>query len=151
MCQSRHWVKRWSRRSNVPSALGVSVCAPSKTSFRRVPSREGFIWSIDLEVMLAAVKFDAMQGLCSAADAVGFTVERAMPASLALVNSFRYNYPDLLESVIVVNVGARTTNLLFLEGDRFYVRTLALAGNAVTTSIAESSGRRSPVAARAGA
>lgn len=91
----------------------------------------------DLEVMLAAVKFDAMQGLCSAADAVGFTVERAMPASLALVNSFRYNYPDLLESVIVVNVGARTTNLLFLEGDRFYVRTLALAGNAVTTSIAE--------------
>ena len=74
-----------------------------------------------------------------------------MPASLALVNSFRYNYPDLLESVIVVNVGARTTNLLFLEGDRFYVRTLALAGNAVTTSIAESSGRRSPVAARAGA
>jgi type IV pilus assembly protein PilM len=91
----------------------------------------------DLEVMLAAVKFDAMQGLCSAADAVGFTVERAMPASLALVNSFRYNYPDLLESVIVVNVGARTTNLLFLEGDRFYVRTLALAGNAVTTSISE--------------
>jgi type IV pilus assembly protein PilM len=87
--------------------------------------------------MLAAVKFDAMQGLCSAADAVGFTVERAMPASLALVNSFRYNYPDLLESVIVVNVGARTTNLLFLEGDRFYVRTLALAGNAVTTSISE--------------
>jgi type IV pilus assembly protein PilM len=91
----------------------------------------------DLEVMLAAVKFDAMQGLCSAADAVGFPVERAMPASLALLNGFRYNYPDVLDSIIVVNVGARTTNLLFMEGDRFYVRTLALAGNAVTLAIAE--------------
>ena len=98
-----------------------------------VVSDDGF----DLEVMLAAVKFEAMQGLCTAADAVGFPVERAMPASLALLNGFRYNYPDVLDSIIVVNVGARTTSLLFMEGDRFYVRTLALAGNAVTLAIAE--------------
>ncbi|MBL9211790.1 MAG: pilus assembly protein PilM, partial [Opitutaceae bacterium] len=91
----------------------------------------------DLEVMLAASKFDAMQSLCGAADAAGFPVERATPASLALCRAFRYNYPQVLESVIVVNVGARTTNLLFLEGDRFYVRTLALAGNAVTQAVAE--------------
>jgi type IV pilus assembly protein PilM len=36
-----------------------------------------------------------------------------------------------------VNIGARTTNLLFLEGERFYVRTLALAGNSVTQVIAD--------------
>lgn len=91
----------------------------------------------DLEVMLTASKFDAMQSLCGAADAAGFPVERAAPASLALCRAFRYNYPQVLESVIVVNIGARTTNLLFLEGDRFYVRTLALAGNAVTQAVAE--------------
>lgn len=91
----------------------------------------------DLEVMLAAVKFDAMQSLCGASDAAGFPVERATPASLALYHAFRYNYPQVLESVIVVNIGARTTNLLFLEGDRFYIRTLALAGNSVTQAIAE--------------
>jgi type IV pilus assembly protein PilM len=75
--------------------------------------------------------------LCGAADAAGFPVERATPASLALCRAFRYNYPQVLDSVIVVNIGARTTNLLFLEGDRFYVRTLALAGNAVTQAISE--------------
>ncbi len=91
----------------------------------------------DLEVMLAAVKFDAMQALCASADAAGFPVERAMPAGLALRNAFRYNYPNLTDSVIVVNIGARSTNLLFMEGERFYVRTLALAGNALTQSIAE--------------
>ena len=98
-----------------------------------VVSDDGF----DLEVMLAAVKFDAMQSLCSAADAAGFPVERAIPASLALCRGFRYNYPNVHDSVIVVNVGARTTSLLFLEGDRFYVRTLPLAGNAVTQAIVE--------------
>src|SRR5687767_11047041 len=98
-----------------------------------VVSDDGF----DLEVMLAASKFDAMQSLCSAADAAGFPVERATPASLALYHGFRYNYPKVHESVIVVNVGARTTSLLFLEGDRFYVRTLPLAGNSVTQSLAE--------------
>src|SRR3954471_5280930 len=89
-----------------------------------VVSDDGF----DLEVMLTAVKFDAMQSLCSATDAAGFPVERATPAGLALCHAFRYNYPRVQDPVIVVNIGARTTNLLFLESDRFYIRTLALAG-----------------------
>jgi type IV pilus assembly protein PilM len=91
----------------------------------------------DLEVMLTAVKFDAMQALCGAADSAGFPAERAVPASLALYRAFRYNYPQVHEGVIVVNIGARSTNLLFVEGERFYIRTLALAGNAVTQAIAE--------------
>ncbi len=98
-----------------------------------VVSDDGF----DIEVMLTAVKFEAMQSLCAAADAAGFPVERAIPAGLALCRAFRHTYPDVHDSVIVVNVGARTTNLLFVESDRFYVRTLALAGNAVTQAIAE--------------
>jgi type IV pilus assembly protein PilM len=91
----------------------------------------------DIEAMLTAVKFDAMQALCAAADSAGFPVERATSAGLALYHAFRYNYPKVQESVIVVNVGARTTNLLFIEGDRFYIRTLALAGNTVSQAIAE--------------
>ena len=91
----------------------------------------------DLEVMLTAVKFDAMQALCTAADAAGFPPERATPSGLALLHAFRYNYPKVIEPVIVANVGARSTNLLFIEGERFYIRTLALAGNAVTQAVAD--------------
>jgi type IV pilus assembly protein PilM len=93
--------------------------------------------SFDLEVMLAAVKFDAMQALCDAADAAGFAVERATPAGLALCHAFRYNHPDVRQPVLVVNIGARSTHLLFLEAERFYLRTLPLAGNAVTLAIAD--------------
>src|SRR3954469_2297184 len=68
----------------------------------------------DLEVMLTAAKFDAMQSLCAAADSAGFVAERAIPAGLALRNAFHYNYPNIAESVIVANIGARSTTLLFL-------------------------------------
>lgn len=122
-----------------------------------VVSDDGF----DLEVMLTASKFDAMQTLCAAADKAGFPAERAKPAGLALYHAFRYNYPECKENVIVVDIGARSTNLLFVseslngpdfggyaksaapdarhavEGDRFYIRTLPLAGNAITQTIAE--------------
>lgn len=91
----------------------------------------------DLEVMLTAAKFEAMQTLCTATDSAGFPAERAVPSVLALNHAFRYNYPEVNESVIVINIGARSTNLLFIEGERFYVRTLALAGNAVTQTIAD--------------
>jgi len=52
----------------------------------------------DLEVMLTAVKFDAMQALCTAADAAGFPPERATPSGLALLHAFRYNYPKVKRS-----------------------------------------------------
>jgi len=91
----------------------------------------------DLEVMLTAAKFEAMQTLCTATDSAGFPAERAVPSVVALNHAFRYNYPEVNESVIVINIGARSTNLLFIEGERFYVRTLALAGNSVTQAISE--------------
>ena len=92
---------------------------------------------LDLEIMLTAAKTEAMQTVCVAADAAGFAAERALPAGLALCHAFRYNHPDVRQSVIVANVGARSTTLLFLEDDRFYLRTLALAGNAVTQGVAD--------------
>ena len=91
----------------------------------------------DLEIMLTAAKFEAMQTLCAATDAAGFPAERAVPAGLALCRAFRYNCPEIHDSVIVANIGARSTTLLFLEGERFYLRTLTLAGNTVTQAIAE--------------
>ncbi len=92
---------------------------------------------LDLEVMLAAVKLDVMEGLCAAAGAAGVSVRSVSPSALALYRSFKYNYPEVSEGVVVVNIGARSTNLLFIDNKRFFVRTIAQAGNIVTQSIAD--------------
>jgi len=91
----------------------------------------------DLEVMFAAAKFDALENLFAAADVAGFAPESAVPGSLALRSAFRYSYPDAPASALVINIGARSTHLLFLDGERFYIRTFPLAGNVVTAAIAE--------------
>lgn len=91
----------------------------------------------DLELILAAAKLDAMHSLCAAAAVAGLSVERATPAALALGRTFRHCYPEQRDCVIVASIGARSTSLLFLEGDRDFVRTLPLGGNAVTQAIAD--------------
>ena len=93
--------------------------------------------SLDLEVMLAAVKLDVVEGLCQSVREAGVHASGVLPATVALYRSFKYNYPDATGGSLVVNIGARSTNLLFVDGDRFFIRTIALAGNSVTQSIAD--------------
>lgn len=93
--------------------------------------------SLDLEVMLAAVKVDVVEALCHSVRGAGVSPSVVLPATVALYRSFKYNYPDVAGTSLVVNIGARSTNLLFIDGSRFFIRTIALAGNSVTQSIAD--------------
>ena len=92
---------------------------------------------LDLEVMLAAVKLDVTESLCESVREVGLSAVAITPSTLALYRSFKYNYPDDTGAILLVNIGARSTNLLFIDGNKFFVRTIALAGNSVTQIIAE--------------
>jgi type IV pilus assembly protein PilM len=92
---------------------------------------------LDLEVMLSAVKLDVAEDLCHSVRSAGISATAILPSALALYRSFKYNYPDVTGSALIVGIGARSTNLLFVEGNRFFVRTIALAGNSITQSIAD--------------
>ncbi len=93
--------------------------------------------SLDLEVMLAAVKLDVAEALCRSVRGAGVSPSSVLPSTIALYRSFKYNYPEVSGTSLVVNIGARSTNLLFIDGSRFFIRTIALAGNSVTQSIAD--------------
>ncbi len=125
--EKRRKIVAFEAAENIPHPLGEVVW-----DFL-VLGDDGF----DLDVMLSAVKTDAMQTLCNATAAAGFTVERAVPAGLALYHGFRYNHPEVRDPVLVANIGARSAHLLFIDGPKFYLRTIPLGGNAVTQAIAE--------------
>jgi len=93
--------------------------------------------SLDLEVMLAAVKLDVVESLCHSVRDAGVSPNAVLPATIALHRSFKYNYPDASGTSLVVNIGARSTNLLFIDKGRFFIRTISLAGNSVTQAIAD--------------
>src|ERR1035441_10117798 len=58
----------------------------------------------------------------------------ASPA--ALCNAFRYNYGDLEDCTMLLDIGAKTNNLLFLERGKVFSRSINLGANAITQDFA---------------
>ena len=56
-------------------------------------------------------------------------------------NAIQFAYPTLDEDVLLINIGARSTNLLFKNSDGFFVRNIQLGGNSLTQNIADSLGK----------
>ena len=73
---------------------------------------------IEVEVLLAAVKKDELNEIDELVEGAGFTSGGVEIAPLALYNAFRFNYPDLDQTTVVIDIGARTTNLIFAEGEK---------------------------------
>lgn len=92
---------------------------------------------LDLELMLAAVKRDIVNGACDALAEAGLNVVGVQPSSVSVLRCFRYNYPEVAGSVMIADIGARSTNLIFVDSGRFFVRTIPLAGNTITQSVAD--------------
>jgi len=112
---------------------GIPYALPEVVWDYQVVSDDG----LDLEVMLAAVKLDATESLCASVREGGLSTVTITPSTLALYRSFKYNYPEKTGAVLIVNIGARSTNLLFIDSNKFFFRTIALAGNSVTQIIAD--------------
>jgi len=90
----------------------------------------------ELEVVLLAIKSDIIEELTEGVESAGLRTEVVDVAPMALYNAVRYNYGDLEGCTMVIDLGARTTNLLFLEQNRVFSRSIPIAGNAITQSIA---------------
>lgn len=90
----------------------------------------------ELEVVLLAIKSDIIDDLNDAVEEAGLRTDLVDVAPMALYNAVRYNYGELSGCTVVVDIGARTTNLLFIEQNRIFSRAIPIAGNAITQSIA---------------
>ncbi len=89
-----------------------------------------------LQVVLAAVKADWLEKTNSAVEEAGLRTSIVDLATMALYNAFRYNYSELSGCSLLIDIGARTTNLLFIEPGRIFTRSVPIGGSAITAAIA---------------
>lgn len=103
----------------------------------QVLSREGGVGEI--EAVLVAMKADALAEINDLVENAPLRPELVDVAPLALYNAFRFNYPDATEPALIIDLGARTVNLLYVEGGgKFFFRTSQnLGGASITTAIAK--------------
>lgn len=91
----------------------------------------------ELNVMLVAVKIENVKQITDCVQAADLEPEVVDVAPMALYNSVRYNYPDMDRCAMVLDIGARSSNLIFIEDKRIFSRSIPVAGNAITTEIAK--------------
>ncbi|MEI7958120.1 MAG: pilus assembly protein PilM, partial [Verrucomicrobiota bacterium] len=88
-----------------------------------------------LEVVLVAIKADLLEELNTAVEEADFRTEVVDVAPMALYNAFRYNYSDLTGCSLLIDIGARTTNLVFVESKKVFSRSIPIGGNTITAAI----------------
>jgi type IV pilus assembly protein PilM len=94
-----------------------------------------------VNVVLLAIKADTLESVNKAVETSGFVPQVIDVAPMALLNAFRYNYPDYEGCTLLVDIGARTTNLIFIEGGRAYTRSIPIGGNTISVAIAKEFGQ----------
>src|SRR5881394_3316857 len=93
----------------------------------------------ELEVLLVAIKGDVVEGLFRTAEAAGLRVQLVDVSPAALCNAFRYNYGDLDGCTMLLDIGAKTSNLLFFEKGKVYSRGINIGANSITQDFAAES------------
>src|SRR5947207_10701120 len=87
----------------------------------------------ELEVLLVAIKADVVEGLFRTADAAGLRLQLVDVSPAALCNAFRFNYGDQEGCTMLLDIGAKTSNLLFFEKGKVYARGINIGANSITT------------------
>ena len=94
----------------------------------------------ELEVLLVAIKSDIVEGLFRVAEQAKLKLSLCDASPAALCNAFRYNYPDLEDCTMLLDIGAKTSNLLFFEKGKVFSRSINLGANIITQDFANEIG-----------
>jgi type IV pilus assembly protein PilM len=91
----------------------------------------------EVEVLLVAIKNEAIDEINEAVEDGSLVGRGVDVAPVALCNAFKFSYPETEGAALLIDVGARTTDLIYIEGKRIYTRSVPVGGAAATSAIAK--------------
>lgn len=95
---------------------------------------------VETEVLFIACKSNTINEICRSVTAAGFTPLQISAATILEYNALQLAYADE-EDLLLVNIGARSTNLIFKSAGGMFARNIQLGGNTLTQGIADSLGK----------
>jgi type IV pilus assembly protein PilM len=93
--------------------------------------------SAEVEVVLVAIKADLLDEINDAVEGSSLKTTIVDVSPMAIYNAYRYNYGDLQDCSLIIDIGARTTNLIFVEPRKVFSRSIPIGGTKVTEAIAK--------------
>ena len=96
---------------------------------------------VEQEILAFAVKPEVAESFCEKVVSIGLNPTQITPAPILDYNAFISSGISLdQEETLVVNVGAKSTNLLFINPTGFLIRSIAIGGNTLTQNISDNLG-----------
>lgn len=89
------------------------------------------------QVMLVAIKADLLEEINAAVEETGLRTAVVDLATTALYNAYLYNFGEPDGCSLLIDIGARTTNLLFVEPGKVFTRSVPIGGSSITSAIAK--------------
>ena len=93
-----------------------------------------------VQVVLIAIKVDLLEEINAAVEETGLRTSIVDVAPMARYNAFRYNYSNLSGCSLLAYIGARMTNVLFIEPGKVFSRSVPIGGSSITAAIAKEFG-----------
>jgi type IV pilus assembly protein PilM len=90
----------------------------------------------ELEVLLVAIKNEVVESLFRLSEQADLDLHLVDVSSAALCNAYRFNYGDAEGCVMLLDIGARSSNLLFFEQGRVFSRSINIGANSITQDFA---------------
>lgn len=122
---------RYEIEQNVPFPIDEMVCDHAVL---------GDTASGDTAVMIVAAKTEQMESVAAAVQAAGFEPELVDVTPIALANLLKANQAASGsdgECAVILDIGAKTTTLAIVEGEKMYNRSIPVGGNTLTRDIAQ--------------
>ena len=90
---------------------------------------------LDFETVIAASKSELVESLSLYGKQSKMDPDVIEPTFVGLINAFRFNEPEASGCSLLLSIGAKSTDIVFFNGSKFYSRNVSLGGNTVTQEI----------------
>jgi len=125
-----HEIVKYEAQQHLPFAIEEVIWSYQKIERVYQPGEE-------IEVVFFAVKRDLIEQFLGLVTSSGLRVDEIQFAPVALYNYIMADYAALAtgKNFVILDIGTNNTNLILVEGNKFWIRNIPIVGNDITKSI----------------
>jgi type IV pilus assembly protein PilM len=134
----------FSRYVKLPPVSGDKISQVVEYEAKQnIPNLDEVVWDRqilsgrdgDMDVLLAAVKQQVVEELAETLHDCGLEIELVDVSVASLYNAYRFAYPAAEGCTLILDLGAKTTNVVFAEDEQLWSRSFPVSGHSITQAI----------------
>jgi type IV pilus assembly protein PilM len=125
-----HEIVKYEAQQHLPFAIEEVIWSYQKIERSYQPGEE-------IEVVFFAVKRELIEQFLGLLSGSGLQADEIQFAPVALYNYIMEDYAALGagKNFVILDIGTNNTNLILVEGDKFWIRSIPIVGNDITKAI----------------